>query len=126
MLEWEQCGAQDAGVPRGSKRGASDLQWNYGHTGCVTLIDEVVSKYKRQEIAAMDALEQIKCIVDAVPPSDDEDAASFAHHIILPPEEVLSWAKVRMHPPSTTSQPASAISPEATAGATVGHGSGLL
>ena len=92
----------------------------------MTLIDEVVSKYTRQEIAAMDALGQIKCIVDVVLPSDDEDAVPWANHIIPPPEQVLSWARVRVHPPSTTSQPASAISPEATVGATVGHGSGLL
>ena len=90
------------------------------------LIEEVVSKYKRQKLAATDAVDSIKLLLAFVPSSDDEDTVPSGNRITIPQHQIVPWNRGLQPPPGSSSRPASAISPEATVGEAGGHGSGLL
>ena len=60
------------------------------------------------------------------PSSDDEDTVPSGNRITIPQHQIVPWNRGLQPPPGSSSRPASAISPEATVGEAVGHGSGLL
>ena len=90
------------------------------------MIDEVVSKFKQQKMGVLGAVDKIRCILDIVTSSDSEDAVPSGKGITNPHRHSVPPNRGVQPPPGTSSQPASAISSEATVGESAGHGRGLL
>ena len=90
------------------------------------MIDEVVSKFKQQKMGVLGAVDKIRCILDIVTSSDSEDAGPSGNRITIPHHQSVPPNRGLQPPPGSSSQPASAISSEATVGESAGHGSGLL